>query len=98
MSVIIVSRHPAAVRWIHSRGYNGEIVEHFTGNANPGDIVIGILPIPLIQQILSAGAEFILLSLPSIAFSERGQELSIEEMEAAGAVLHRVVSIEMEQV
>lgn len=99
MSIKIVSRHPGAIAWIKSKGFEGEQIAQFTPEmAQEGDTVIGVLPVPLIASVLNAGAQFILLSLPAVAFSERGQELTPDQMDAAGAKLHRITDICMEEI
>jgi len=99
---VIVTRHEGAIKWIRAKGFDGEVVAHITEkdieSLKPGDIVIGVLPLQLIAEILSRGAEFILLSLPAVAFSDRGKELSPEEMDKAGAKLYRVKSVQLEEV
>ena len=95
----IVSRHPGAIEWLREKGFEGEVIPHLdTATVREGDVVIGVLPIPLAKEVIDKGAEFILLSLPQICFQERGKELSPGEMDKAGAKLHRVLSIEMEEV
>lgn len=96
MKVIIISRHPAAARfcqeWVKTH-FLGDVacsvIEQATGEEQ-ADAYVGILPVPLIQQFQQRG-EVYLLTLPSVAFSQRGQELTAEEMEAAGAAVTQVI-------
>ena len=90
----IISRHPGAIAWLKSKGYDGEVISHFE-SSEIGETYIGTLPIPIILNILENKGKFILLSLPAIAFSERGQELSPKEMDDAGAELFEIYSIDM---
>jgi len=93
----IISRHKGAVAWIKSMGYDGEIIAQLE-KIETGITYIGTLPLSMIEKILRADSEFILLSLPDIAFSKRGKELPPAEMEKAGATLHRVKEIVTEKV
>jgi len=95
---VIITRHPGAVRWLESIGITGEIVPHFSGDVLKGALYVGVLPLPMIKTIIDQGGQFLLLSLPGVAFGERGQELSPDEMTAAGATLHDVRGIELEEV
>lgn len=95
---VIISRHSGAVEWLKSKGYYGTVVDHFDGNVECGATYIGVLPIPLVSKIVEEGGNFLLLSLPKIAFSERGQELSPEEMTVAGATVHKIITIKLKEV
>lgn len=95
----IITRHAAVPNWLKQLGFEGDILTHLEEKSIvSGETYIGILPIPLIKKILDAGSEFILLSLPEVASGQRGQELSPDEMTAAGACLHRITVIGMEPV
>lgn len=92
----IITRHEGAIRWLRSKGYDGVVIPHLIeGDIVEDGLYIGVLPIPLIKAILDRGSRFFLLNLPAIAFSERGNELSPEEMDRAGALLLEVRSIEL---
>jgi len=93
----IISRHKGAIAWIKSKGYDGEVIAQLE-NIEADTTYIGTLPVLMIEQILRADSEFILLSLPDIAFSKWGKELSPVEMEKAGATLHRIKGIVMEEI
>lgn len=92
---VIITRHDGAIKWLASRGIEGEIIEHFNGYVEENTTYIGILPVPMIHNILSKGGKFVLLSLPSIAFKERGNELSPSEMDKAGAALYEIKHLDM---
>ena len=97
--IIIVTRHPGAVRWLREKGYEGVVVAHLTPDQiTQGNIYIGSLPLPMISIILDKGSRFFLLNLPEIAFSQRGQDMTPEEMDRAGALLVEVKSIVLEPV
>lgn len=93
----IISRHLGAITWLKSKGYNCEVISHLD-TPEAGETYIGTLPIPIIKDILDVGGSFILLTLPSVAFSDRGHELTPTEMDAAGATLHKIKNIYMEEV
>ena len=96
---VIITRHKGAVEWIKSRGFDGIVVEHLLEESiEEGVTYIGVLPIQMIEKILKAGSQFVLLSLPAVAFSERGQELTPQEMSNAGATLSKISSIVMENI
>ena len=95
-NVKIVSRHPGAIRWLKSKFGNAEVIKHLdVADVTSADTVIGVLPLPMIKAILDKGAHFILLSLPKVAFSDRGSELTPGEMDDAGAKLSRVGSLQL---
>lgn len=96
---VIITRHKGAVEWIKSRGFDGIVVEHLLEEGiEEGVTYIGVLPIQMVEKILKAGSQFVLLSLPAVAFSERGQELTPQEMSNAGATLSKISSIVMENI
>ena len=101
---IIVSRHVGAIRWLKEKKdlENSEVAEHFSAedirDLTRGDKVYGTLPMPMVAEVLEREAEFFLIVLPGVAFSQRGNELSPDEMEKAGAKLLRVNAIELKEV
>jgi putative CRISPR-associated protein (TIGR02620 family) len=93
--IYIVTRHAGAVAWLRAKGFDGEVVPHLTGDRiRPGNTYIGVLPVPVIQQILDAGSRFYLLVLPEVTPAQRDREMTPEEMDAAGARLVEVKRIE----
>jgi CRISPR-associated protein Csx16 len=94
--IIIVTRHTGAVEWLKEKGYDGAVIPHLTEEQIAGgNLYIGSLPIPMISTILEVGSRFFLLDLPAVAFTQRGQEMTPEEMDRAGARLVEVKKIEM---
>jgi len=94
--IIIVTRHTGAVEWLKEKGYDGAVTPHLTEEQIAGgNLYIGSLPIPMISTILEVGSRFFLLDLPAVAFTQRGQEMTPEEMDRAGARLVEVKKIEM---
>lgn len=97
---MIISRHAGAVAWLKEiKGVTGKVIPHFDEKIEvKGKKVYGTLPVHLIKQVIDNGGEFYLINLPSVAFSQRGEELSPSEMEEAGAQLLKIKEIEMEVV
>lgn len=94
--IYIVTRHTGAVAWLRAKGFDGDIVSHLSGDTiRPGNIYIGVLPVPMIKQILDSGSRFFLLILPEVTAAQRDRELTPPEMDAAGARLVEVKGIEM---
>ncbi len=89
MSVWFVTRHPGAVEWARRRGLD---VDHWVPHLEPGqvrrgDVVAGTLPVHLAAQVCARGARYLHLQL-ELPLHRRGQELSADELDAAGARLH----------
>lgn len=86
---IFVSRHPGAIAWAkrHPWGMLVEFVKHIEVNdISANDVVIGTLPIHLVAEICARGAHYMHLAL-SLKISQRGSELSADDLDAAGAHL-----------
>ncbi len=86
MSVIAVTRHPAIRKWLARQGV---WVDHFTDHLEidriqPGDTVIGTLPVHLAAEVRRRGGrhQHLALELPPEA---RGKELGADDMERATA-------------
>jgi CRISPR-associated protein Csx16 len=94
--IIIVTRHAGAIDWLRVKGFVGDVVTHLTGEwIQPGNTYIGVLPVPIIQQILDAGSRFYLLVIPEVTLAQRDREMTPVEMDAAGAKLIEVKRIEV---
>jgi CRISPR-associated protein Csx16 len=94
--IIIVTRHVGAIDWLLAKGFVGDVVTHLTRERiQPGNTYIGVLPLPVIQQILDAGSRFYLLVLPEVSLAQRDREMNPVEMDAAGAKLVEVKRIEV---
>ena len=92
----IVTRHAGAIAWLREKGFAGEVVPHLAGNqVQSGNIYIGVLPVPMIQQILDTGSRFYLLVMPEVTLVQRDREMTPGDMDAAGARLVEVKNIEM---
>ncbi len=93
---IFVTRHAGAREWAERQGIIvDELVEHLDPDSiNPGDLVIGTLPVHLVAAICRRGGRYKHLSL-DIPPDHRGQELTADDMERFHARLEefRVESI-----
>ena len=85
---IFVTRHAGAREWAKRQGIIvDEVAEHLDPECiNPGDLVIGSLPVHLVAEICRRGGRYKHLSM-DIPPGHRGQELSADDMERFGARL-----------
>lgn len=96
---VIITRHPSAIQWLQGKGYSGRVIPELTdANIQSNTRYIGILPVSLIQKVLRKGSKFYLLQLPSVVFEHRGKELTVEEMDQAGAQLVEILEIKTREV
>ena len=94
--IYIVTRHAGAIAWLKAKHFAGVVVTHLAvDQIRSGNIYIGVLPIPMIQQILDAGSRFYLLVMPEVSLAQRDREMNPAEMDAAGAKLVEVKRIEI---
>lgn len=88
MSTFFVSRHPGAIEWAAQQKLT---VTHFVphlaiAQVQPGDMVIGSLPVNLAAQVCARGASYWHLSL-ELPADQRGRELSVDDLQRLGAHL-----------
>lgn len=88
MTVRLVTRHPGAIEWAARQGVK---VDRQLGHLDPaviqpGDVVIGILPVHLAAEVCARGGRYFNLSL-DLPESARGRELSAADLDAFGARL-----------
>lgn len=98
MTTYFVSRHAGAVGWSARRGIDAKVVEHFeTDWVEPGDTVIGTLPVHTVAEINARGGKYLHLKM-DIPQEMRGTELSADEMDRYGARLQefRVEAVKSE--
>jgi CRISPR-associated protein Csx16 len=90
MPTYFISRHPGAIAWVEQQGVKVDrrITHLDIDLIQPGDTVIGSLPVNLAAQVCGKGAAYIHLSL-NLPEHWRGKELSAEEMKECGARLER---------
>jgi CRISPR-associated protein Csx16 len=83
-----VTRHPGAIEWAARRGLKVDRqLDHLdVETIQPGDTVIGILPVNLAAEVCARGGRFFNLSL-TVPPEARGRELSADELEQFGARL-----------
>ena len=86
MTTWFISRHPGALEWARRRGLRvDQYVAHLDpASVQPGDTVIGSLPVNLAAAVCERGARYLHLSLELPAHL-RGQELSADQLDALGA-------------
>jgi len=93
---ILVTRHAGAREWVTRQGIVvDEILEHLPPEKidktiNPGDLVIGSLPVSLVAQICRRGGRYKHLSM-NIPPDARGRELSADDMEKFCAKLEEFI-------
>lgn len=88
MTTYFVSRHAAAVAWAAGEGFHVDrLVAHIDPDVvQPGDVVIGSLPVNLAGEVCARAGRYLHLSLDLTA-ELRGKELSVQQMQACGARL-----------
>ncbi len=88
MTTWFVSRHPGALQWMrqHGEAFDRHVPHLDSTQVQPGDTVIGTLPVNLAAQVCAAGARYMHLSL-HLPAHWRGQELNAEQLDDAQAIL-----------
>ncbi len=84
-----VTRHRGAITWASQAGVKARKItmEHFDVSiVNPGDFVIGTLPVHLAAEVNARGGHYWHLSM-EIPIESRGQELSADQMRQFNARL-----------
>lgn len=86
MTTYFISRHPGAVAWAERKNLHvDQLLAHLdVGQIQPGDTVIGSLPVNLAAQVCAVKAAYWHLSL-ELPAQLRGQELSADDLEHLGA-------------
>jgi CRISPR-associated protein Csx16 len=86
MTTIFVSRHPGAVEWAKRQKLAvSQFVPHLDwAQVQPGDTVIGSLPVNLAAHVCASGAAYWHVSVIMPA-DMRGRELSATDLERLGA-------------
>lgn len=85
---LFVTRHPGALDWAERHGVQAARVESNldVATVEPGDVVIGTLPVHLIAELNRRGAHYWHLTM-NVPAEWRGRELSADDMEACSARL-----------
>ncbi|MCC6134269.1 MAG: CRISPR-associated protein Csx16 [Candidatus Contendobacter sp.] len=95
MTTYFITRHPGARDWAAETGLVVDtIIAHLDpALVQPGDVVIGTLPVNLAVRVCEQGGRYLHLSL-NLPADWRGQELSAADLRECGARLeeYRVLS------
>ena len=88
MTTYFITRHTGAKQWAEQQGFPiDRMLQHLdTNHIQPGDIVIGSLPVNLAAEVCAKGARYIHICL-DLPFESRGKELSTDDMQRLGAKL-----------
>ncbi|MDD5297615.1 MAG: CRISPR-associated protein Csx16 [Rhodocyclaceae bacterium] len=88
MTTFFVSRHPGAVAWASRQGLAVDrLVAHLdTADIQPGDVVVGTLPVNLAAEVCRQGGRYLHLAL-ELPLEMRGRELSADDLERFGACI-----------
>jgi len=88
MTTWFISRHPGACDWAAQQGLHihRQVAHLDPAEVEPGDTVIGTLPVHLAAAVCQRGARYLNLSLDLPAHA-RGRELSSAELRACNARL-----------
>ncbi len=88
MTTSFISRHPGAREWAAEEGIVvDQVIAHFDpATIQPGDVVIGTLPVNLAARVCQQGGRYLHLSL-ELPADRRGQELSAADLRRFGARL-----------
>ena len=85
--IVIVSRHQGLVDWLRRKGIVGKVVTHATPDDVRGKDVIGNLPL----HLAAVAKSVTVVDMPALPADWRGQDLSPDQMDQAGATLSRYV-------
>lgn len=90
MTTYFISRHPGAVAWAESEGFHvDDCLAHFEVKiVQPGDRILGTLPINLVAEVNARGGQYYHLTL-ELPADTRGKELTADDMRNYGARLEQ---------
>lgn len=93
MTAYLVTRHPGAKEWAARQDLKVDrLLDHLNpADIQPGDTIIGILPVNLAAEVCARGGRYINISL-DLPLSARGRELTADEMECYGARLEEYIA------
>lgn len=97
MTTYFISRHPGAIAWVEQQGIkiDRRITHLDIDLIQPGDTVIGSLPVNLAAQVCGKSAAYMHLSL-SLPEHLRGRELNAAQMKECDVRLERYEISRME--
>jgi CRISPR-associated protein Csx16 len=86
MTTCFISRHPGAREWANKQGITVDVmVDHLDFTlVNPGDTVIGTLPVHLAAEVCARGGRYFHLALETPS-DRRGSELNADDLNQFGA-------------
>ncbi len=92
MTTYFISRHPGAIEWIEQQQihYDIHLLHLDLSLIEPGDTVIGSLPVNIAEQVCQRMASYQHLSL-ELPQHLRGMELSVVDMQRVGAKIQGYV-------
>lgn len=97
MKILAIVRHSAAKEWLCDKFPHDsvEVISHYTDGMEEGfDVVVGILPVPLIANLNKKEIRFLLLTM-NIPESLRGVELTKQQMIDCGASLEEYIVVRL---
>jgi CRISPR-associated protein Csx16 len=88
MTTLLITRHPGAVEWAARQGLriDRQLAHLDPADIQPGDVVIGTLPVNLAAEVCARGGRYFNLSL-DLPRAVRGTELSADDLDRYGARL-----------
>ena len=87
MTTYFVTRHKGAVEWAQAEGIAAKHISHLDPQTiQPGDVVLGTLPVSIVAELCQRGGRYMHLTL-DLPPQARGRELTAKDMEAFGAKL-----------
>lgn len=98
MTIYFISRHPGAIAWARQQKLEiDRLLSHLDpAMLQPGDWVIGTLPVNLAAEVCARGGRYFNLSL-NLRPEQRGKELNLEELLAAQARLEEFLILKAQQ-
>ena len=84
---IIVTRHTGLIQWLKKNGVEGEVISHATQEQIEGKDVYGVLPLHLASVCNSVTT----VDMPGLPSEKRGVDLTPEEMDSFGAIMHKYI-------
>lgn len=101
MTTYFVTRHQGAVDWAKEEGYASDEITVVTTldpeKVQPGDLVIGTLPVHLAARITEKGGRYLHLAM-NVPEAKRGVEMTANEMRSNGARLEELHVVRSEVV